>query len=315
MSLQKRMDNQGISQSVILAISSSVSNQTLEALSNTPAWSDVKDSIISGGSELLTAAIEGGQTKIGTTLLESGTIDLGIGSLSLLYSAIDNNESEILQLLLKDRRIDPTSISDSLISRAISKNNETIIEILLSDPRIYWNHSPELLAARLNNSDQDRLKLWTINAIILYGNVDLNAISPRILKNIISYIREYIQKYIQGAIRLGKTSTGDIISRLTGSSIYDTFLRELILKRSSLEYYLDWMLDHLEDVMILAARSILSSEPVIHDSDLFTAYRGFLLLALDDNGENVMRTLEQEQGVTQDGLKLAGMLVGAMTVR
>jgi hypothetical protein len=87
-----------------------------------------------------------------------------------------------------------------------------------------------------------------------------------------------------------------------------------------LHHYTRWLIRKLRssDVSIDtrrlfsdAAKSILDPVSVTHYSPMFTAYSGFLLLALSSDWKAILQTMIDEPGVTSYGLDLAGMLIGA----
>lgn len=113
-------------------------------------------------------------------------------------------------------------------------------------------------------------------------------------------------------------------------------LRELILARStslSLEdatqrvsasglpvsYYIDWLIyegtmcdsKEVRDWLAEAASSVVEQTRPVHSSPFFTAYRGFFLLGRTGNYRKILHTLITEEGVTPQGMDLAGMLLGA----
>jgi hypothetical protein len=106
---------------------------------------------------------------------------------------------------------------------------------------------------------------------------------------------------------------------------FEMLLREIVIKRLDFSYYLDWIIEHVSrpstsrEVRYLissAAKSVLSDEEVIHSDDLFTAYSGFFLLAnqRDKDIEAIINTLEDEEGVTREGIRKARMLISSFLI-
>lgn len=110
-------------------------------------------------------------------------------------------------------------------------------------------------------------------------------------------------------------------------------LRELIMTRDTapryeqrtsasglpVSYYIDWLIlettvcdsQEVRDWITEAATSVVEDTSPVHHSPFFTAYRGFFLLGRTGNYHKILQTLTTEEGVTPNGLDLAGMLLGA----
>ncbi|CAH6419555.1 Hypothetical protein POVR2_LOCUS60 [uncultured virus] len=98
---------------------------------------------------------------------------------------------------------------------------------------------------------------------------------------------------------------------------YSMLLREIVIKRRDLGYYIDWITEQMkhEDVYInlrrvmISAIDSLQAETIVHTSDIFTAYSGFFLLSQTRSFEKIYNILNSERGRTSHGLTLAIDLV------
>lgn len=134
----------------------------------------------------------------------------------------------------------------------------------------------------------------------------------------------------------------EIVTLITRNCDYNTchynlLLRELILERREFVYYLDWLIaechraDTRSEVRLLiseAAKSVITPGYINHATPELTAYTAFLLLANTRSGGGalasntgmsdiamVMNWIEQESGVTNEGLRLSRLLLGAFEGR
>ena len=115
---------------------------------------------------------------------------------------------------------------------------------------------------------------------------------------------------IQGSIAWSyEIETVDSIKNriINATSLYDRLLREIIFKRRDIRYNLEWLQKQ--------GVSLESLKSPVHTSDEFTAYRGLYLASLSPDIQldidNILTVLSQEEGVTDEGLSLAGVLLGA----
>lgn len=151
---------------------------------------------------------------------------------------------------------------------------------------------------------------------------------------IVKYIEDRARSPIRSASQLSGLAEAEIEEMLIQVSKegnynryhFEMLLSEIVIKQADIGYYLDWIItrtkhwhieDHVIDLVGRAAASVIDGKKVVHYTDDFTAYSGFFLLANspDRDVEAVLNTLRSEEGVTNEGLRRASLLLGAFDGR
>ena len=238
------------------------------------------------------------KTQLLSSFIRLGLLDLTkylIGTWKLLPSENDLAEAllqgsvELVDLLLKtDEGADHREVIQSLLGRA-----------------------------RIPNLTGD-----VLNLILGSQDVDLNELPEENMSYIVHQLESHIEPDLKrmSALSNGMFSEGDVLAMISSpENTYERLLRELLVKRLSHEEALEWLLSETEEgraptqLLGAAANSIVKPGPVVHTSPLFTAYSGFLLFCIAGSTDptRVLQAMEGEERVTEEGLQLAGALIGA----
>lgn len=237
---------------------------------------------------------------------------------SYLLEHVRRESVEVLKMILEDRSLTPAEI-EAAIRHAVEQDLTSLLPILLADPRV---QAPMSSLADLVNLNS----IGTASILLEAKQTKLEDIPWEEVEYALNLIPESIGA-ITGAHALSGVDKREIERRVThtcrGYNVchYDWLLREIILRRPTLEQVMDWLIEKQADpttshdtdqLLTDVAAYVLSGRSPVGKSSEFEAYYGFLRFALDANRE-VRKTLKQmrELGVSESGIEEAAILIGA----
>ena len=246
-----------------------------------------------------------------------------------LHVAGRYNASRVVTFILSDGRTTEREVRDAIrqASQRLSEltNSQAfhipedraasthVLQELVSDSRISTKIG-QVIYDEWTASKNRRDVLLTVATA---PDLDLSLLDPRTLSEILDFRHEYISQTGKWS---GVVSASIRESLLSPSTDLDLLLREIIVKRLAPEYYLKWLLargrreGQTSQLLSSAARSLLSEDEVVHTSDEFSAYSGFLLFILTNTSKSsatqVLSILEREKASPR-GVRLASALIGA----
>jgi hypothetical protein len=227
--------------------------------------------------------------------------------------------------VIDDWRLDPTE--DNLVN-AIVEGNTQMVALILATPNNTQSYE-RAIQHYLSIAQTMKMRDGMIDLLVRESSVNLNLIPEDQMKYIVQQLDRQIRDAVDGCVHFSGAqdlfTREDIIRAMYApdNELYSHLLRELIIKRRNLGYYVKWLITRMKDVspdvrrmVSSAAASVYTSKPVVHSSPMFTAFSGFLLLANARIGSKwnalgIIETLSMEQGVTEGGISLAGGLIGA----
>lgn len=237
---------------------------------------------------------------------------------SYLLERVRRESVEVLKMILEDRSLTPAEI-EAAIRHAVEQDLTSLLPILLADPRV---QAPMSSLADLVNLNS----IGTASILLEAKQTKLEDIPWEEVEYALNLIPESIGA-ITGAHALSGVDKREIERRVThtcrgyNSCHYDWLLREIILRRPTLEQVMDWLIEKQADpttshdtdqLLTDVAAYVLSGRSPVGKSSEFEAYYGFLRFALDANRE-ARKTLKQmrELGVSESGIEEAAILIGA----
>ncbi|CAH6419580.1 Hypothetical protein POVR2_LOCUS86, partial [uncultured virus] len=256
----------------------------------------------------------------------------------IVSTATDRGVRLHLGVVFHDARKNADSHTDStaLITHLLTYDSSYIAEQTVQHClRLSQFTDPRLVRAFLNDSrtqsmtSADMVELLdssldivrVLPVILSAEQLDLNDLdleTVEILTDIVPEVIVAIREAgrVSGQLQVGYNPSIVVdLYKKQSRTFYERLLIEIVFKRLDLAYYLDWIIAQLPQLDLVtrselrdAARSV--REPLAHTSPNFTAYSGFMLLAIETNPDTIMNTLQLE-GASPLGLERAGMLIGA----
>lgn len=249
--------------------------------------------------ELFRTACKNGSVVNVELLLNDPEVNVTAYDSAAFLDAVEVHDIPIVELLLEDGRSDPAAKSNAALKEAIASLNVGLVSVLLEDSRvdIYGEEVCRFLLSPESDLDQARV----ITRLLMSDY--------RAFQDVPSYIVDYARANIH--------SKGH----------YDRLLREILIMRLDIGYYYTWLIEQQSNKSIgvpsrilvkSAAYSLLSKKPAKHNSEYFTAYRGFLMLGIArptsrgfrrPDAATIVEILRTEEGVTDSGIRRAEMLM------
>lgn len=263
----------------------------------------------------------------------------------LEYAAREGGE-EIVALILEDQELSEKDVLTA-VRVALQSQSYDALRVLVADSRAVG--VADIIVTALNKRGFQLGEGSELLSIIAdMRTLDLSRLPSWIRRRMIV---EHGREIVKPSAELAGVSEDEVerVLEIDTGDDYNTYhlemlLQELASRRLEYGYYLDWIIKHAtradtnaeaKDLIGRAATSVLgsprsadamlSTRPTVHTSPEFTAYAGFFLLANTksatvedvnvDDTRACLDTIRHERGVTRDGLRLAGMLLGALTPR
>lgn len=175
----------------------------------------------------------------------------------------------------------------------------------------------------LSRAKEYRMKQEMIDLLVRLPEVDLDQLASEegTLEYIVRKLDKLISEHVSMSIHLSsdlfsRDQVLDLISHSDGS-LYVQLLRELIVKRLGLEYYIDWLMRELSKPTHSnhTKRDVIDAIDRVHSSSISTALDGLFRVgrtATLQHALNILSKLSQARDVNTEGLQLAGGLIGAL---
>lgn len=199
-------------------------------------------------------------------------------------------------------------------SMSTSLKDVALISSLLEHPRVDKNGN-RVASALTKAKPTDPPEF--IDVLMRSRNLDYGKLATEVIETLVQYNRDNLAPFN--------------LELIYKEDDYGLLLREIILKRLDMEYYIKWLTKRIVNkecersttlILYQACSNFFSPETavqtnlLVHDQreytdPLHTAYTAFLLLAREDDLELIL-DIVQEQGASDEGIVLAGELVGTV---
>lgn len=271
--------------------------------------------------------------------LLSTSIELDHASKVILQRATEANATSVLSLILLNETLASDDIARAIQVAVDNGKSQSLRRLILDSRSERLDYLLTGMVGLPSTPSDVEVEL------VRNKHTRLSSISSVRLIRAGATIAQAVRDNGQGATLLSGLSGQAVDSHTTSRSDYSIYhfgmlVREILFKRDTqpmpdfvpvkrerlgYDYFLNWIIEHANetstradtrDLIASAAAAVLTTKPTIHTSPDFTAYYGFFLLPFSgENGWKVMEQLRLEQaagqGVTDEGIQKAGLLVGA----